>query len=145
MIDERCKESFERQGLMRLIGAELIEVRDGRAVIEIPYRDDLTQQHGYFHAGVVSSIADNAAGYAAYSVMPPDASVLTIEFKINLTNPASGERLRAEAAVRKSGRTLVVVSATVSAIRGGEPTPCAEFLGTMIVLRDTSDDKPRQS
>ena len=142
MIDERCRQSFERQGLMCLLGAELVEVENGRAVIEVPYRDDLTQQHGYFHAGVVSSLADNAAGYAAYSVMPPDSSVLTVEFKINLTNPAAGDRLRAEAEVRKPGRTLVVVSATVFAINGNERIACAEFLGTMIVLRDTSDEKP---
>jgi uncharacterized protein (TIGR00369 family) len=144
LIDERCRQSFERQGLMRVLGAELLHVGDGRAVIEVPFRDDLTQQHGYFHAGVVSSIADTASGYAAYSVMPPDSSVLTVEFKINLLNPAAGDRLRAEAEVKKAGRTLVVVSATVMAINGDKSTPCAEFLGTMIVLRDTSDSEPRR-
>jgi acyl-coenzyme A thioesterase PaaI-like protein len=76
--------------------------------------------------------------------MPEDSSVLTVEFKINLLNPASGQRLRAEAQVRKAGRTLVVVSATVLAIDGDKSTPCAEFLGTMIVLRDTSDSEPRR-
>ena len=129
---------------MRVLGAELLHVGDGRAVIEVPFRDDLTQQHGYFDAGVVSSIADTASGYAAYSVMPPDSSVLTVEFKINLLNPAAGDRLRAEAEVKKAGRTLVVVSATVMAINGDKSTPCAEFLGTMIVLRDTSDSEPRR-
>jgi uncharacterized protein (TIGR00369 family) len=144
MIDERCKQSFERQGFMRLLGAELLHVGDGRALIEVPFRDELTQQHGYFHGGIVSSIADNAAGYAAYSVMPPNSSILTVEFKINLTNPAAGDRLRGEAQVRKAGRTLVVVCATVSARKDGEWISCAEFLGTMIVLRDTSDDAPPQ-
>ena len=144
VLDERCKESFDRQGLMRLIGAELVEVRDGRAVIEVPYREGLTQQHGYFHAGVVSSIADTASGYAAFSVMPADSSVLTVEFKINLINPAAGERLRAEAKVLKAGRTLVIVSATVFGVNDGEATPCAEFLGTMIVLKDASDVEPRR-
>lgn len=143
-IDARCRESFGRQGLMRLLGAELISARDGKAVIEVPYRSDLTQQHGYFHAGLVSSIADTASGYAAYTMMPEDASVLTVEFKINLMNPAEGERLRAEAEVRKAGRTLVVVSATVFAITGERMTPCAEFLGTMIVMRNTSDEQPRR-
>src|SRR3954452_22656663 len=128
---------------MRLLGAELLEVGDGRAVIEVPFHANLTQQHGYFHAGVVSTIADNAAGYAAYSVMPAESSVLTVEFKINLINPASGERLRAEAQVRKAGRTLVVVSATVFGVTGADSKPCAEFLGTMIVLHDTSDEQPR--
>ena len=130
---------------MSLFRAELVEAADGRAVIEVPYREDLTQQHGYFHAGVVSSIADTASGYAAFSIMPDDASVLTVEFKINLTNPAAGERLRSEATVRKGGRTLMVVSATVSAITGDKAVSCAEFLGTMIVLRNTSDTAARES
>lgn len=139
VIDPKSIDGFYRQGLMQLIGAKLLEAADGRAVIEVPYRDDLTQQHGYFHGGVVSAIADTTSGYAAYSMMPEDASVLTVEFKINLVNPAAGDRLRAEASVHKAGRTLVVVGATVSAIRGEEATICAEMLGTFIVLRNTSD------
>ena len=128
---------------MRLIGAKLVAAADGRAVIEVPYRAELTQQHGYFHGGVVSAIADTASGYAAYTTMPVDASVLTVEFKINLVNPAAGDRLVAEAAVRKAGRTLVVVGATVSAFRGQQAIVCAELLGTFIVLRDTNDARPR--
>ena len=143
-LDARCLESFKRQGLMQLIGAELVAAADGRAVIEVPYRNDLTQQHGYFHGGVVSAIADTACGYAAYTTMPPEASVLTVEFKINLVNPAAGERLRAEANVRKAGRTLVVVAATVSGIRDDKIVPCAELLGTFIVLQKTSDVDPRR-
>ena len=142
-LDPRCLESFERQGMMQLLGAKLVAAGDGRAVIEVPYRSDLTQQHGYFHGGVVAAIADTASGYAAYTRMPPDASVLTVEFKINLVAPAAGERLRAEAAVRRVGRTLVVVGASVFAIRGDQAVLCAEMLGTFIVLRDTSDVKPR--
>ena len=142
-LDARCLESFERQGMMQLIGAKLIEAADGRAVIEVPYRSDLTQQNGYFHGGVVAAIADTASGYAAYTTMPADASVLTVEFKINLVNPATGDRLRAEAKVRKSGRTLVIVAATVSAICGEKAVVCAEMLGTFIVLRHTSDVEPR--
>lgn len=128
---------------MTLFGAELVEAEDGRAAIEVPYREDLTQQHGYFHGGVVTAIADTACGYAAYTTMPEDSSVLTVEFKINLVNPAAGDRLRAEATVRKAGRTLVVVAATVSAIRGDKSVPCGEMLGTFIVLRGTSDVQPR--
>jgi uncharacterized protein (TIGR00369 family) len=143
-IDAKSEDGFYRQGLMNLIGAKLLEAADGRAVIEVPFRDDLTQQHGYFHGGVVSAIADTASGYAAYTTMPADASVLTVEFKINLMNPAAGERLRAEATVHKAGRTLVVVGATVSAIQGGEEKVCAEMLGTFIVLRNTSDVAPRR-
>ena len=142
-LDPRCKESFDRQGLMRLLGAELVDAGGGRAVIEVPYREDLTQQHGYFHGGVVTSIADTACGYAAYTTMPADASVLTVEFKINLMNPAAGERLRAEARVHKAGRTLVVAGATVTIIRGDKEVPCGEMLGTFIVLRDTSDVEQR--
>jgi uncharacterized protein (TIGR00369 family) len=142
-IDPRCKESFDRQGLMSLLGAELVEAADGRAVIEVPYRNDLTQQNGYFHGGVVTAIADTACGYAAFTTIPPDASVLTVEFKINLMNPAAGERLRAEARVHKAGRTLVVASATVMVSRGENTVSCGEMLGTFIVLRNTSDVEQR--
>jgi uncharacterized protein (TIGR00369 family) len=144
-IDPKCQESFDRQGFMRMLGAELVAASDGRAIIEVPYREDLTQQHGYFHGAVVSAIADTSSGYAAYTLMPEDASALTVEFKINLLNPAAGDRLRAEAIVHKGGRTLVVVGATVSAIRGEDVTVCAEMLGTFIVLRNTSDVEPRNS
>ena len=142
-IDPRCKDSFDRQGLMRLLGAELTEAAHGKAVIEVPYREDLTQQHGYFHGGVVTAIADTACGYAAYTTMPADSSVLTVEFKINLMNPAAGDRLRAEANVRKAGRTLVIVSATVTASRENKSVVCGEMLGTFIVLRNTSDVEQR--
>ena len=142
-VDPRCLESFNRQGLMTLLGAQLVEAADGRAAIEVPYREDLTQQHGYFHGGVVTAIADTACGYAAYTTMPEDASVLTVEFKINLMNPAAGDRLRAEAQVHKAGRTLVVVGATVIVMRGEKAVPCGEMLGTFIVLRNTSDVEQR--
>ena len=128
---------------MTLLGAQLVEAAEGRAVIEVAYRDDLTQQHGYFHGGVVTAIADTACGYAAYTMMPADASVLTVEFKINLVNPAAGDCLRAEAQVKKAGRTLVVVGATVFVLRREKIVPCGEMLGTFIVLRDTSDVEQR--
>jgi len=124
---------------MTLLGAQLVEASDGRAAIEVLYREDLTQQHGYFHGGVVTAIADTACGYAAYTTMPEDSSVLTVEFKINLMNPAAGDRLRAEANVHKAGRTLVIVGATVTVLRGDKAVTCAEMLGTFIVLRNTSD------
>ena len=109
----------------------------------MPYRDDLTQQHGYFHGGVVTAIADTVCGYAAYTTMPEYASVLTVEFKINLVNPAAGDRLRAEADVRKIGRTLVVVGARVKVIGKTKEVVCGEMLGTFIVLRNTSDVEQR--
>ena|SRR5215472_14144298 len=142
-MDPRCKESFDRQGLMSLLGAELVEAADGQAVIEVPYRDDLTQQHGYFHGGVVTAIADTACGDAAFTTMPADASVLTVEFKINLLNPAAGDLLRAEARVLKAGRTLVVVASSVTVMRGEKSVVCGEMLGTFIVLRETSDVEQR--
>jgi uncharacterized protein (TIGR00369 family) len=142
-VDPRCLESFDRQGLMTLLGAQLVEAAEGRAAIEVPYREDLTQQHGYFHGGVVTAIADTACGYAAYTTMPEDSSVLTVEFKINLMNPAVGDRLRAEAKVHKAGRTLVVVGATVTVLRDEKALTCAEMLGTFIVLRNTSDVEQR--
>ena len=142
-IDPRVDDSFARQGLMKHLGAELIEAADGRCVIEVRHKPALTQQHGYFHAGVTSAIADTASGYAAMSVMPQDASVLTVEFKINLFNAAQGDLLRAVAAVRKAGKTLIVVGASVEVERDGLAIPCAELLGTMITLRNTSDTPTR--
>jgi uncharacterized protein (TIGR00369 family) len=93
----RVRASFERQGAMRLIGARLTELRTGHCAIELPYRADLTQQHGYIHAGIVSAIADTAGGYAGFSLFSADASVLTVEYKLNLLAPAAGERLIAVA------------------------------------------------
>lgn len=139
-IDERVARSFARQGFMRNLGARLIAGSAGRCVIEADWAESLTQQHGFFHAGVTASLADSAAGYAAYSLMPPDASVLTVEYKINLLNPAKGERLRATATVIKPGRTLMVARASVEAIRGDEATPCAEVLATVFVLAGKPDD-----
>jgi uncharacterized protein (TIGR00369 family) len=139
-IDERVARSFARQGFMRNLGARLVAASGGRCVIEADWAESLTQQHGFFHAGVTASLADSAAGYAAFSLMPPDASVLTVEYKINLLNPAQGERLRATATVIKPGRTLMVTRASVEAIRDGQATQCAEFLATVFVLAGKPDD-----
>ncbi len=130
----RVAESFLQQGLMHRLGTHMAEGRDGRCVLEAAWSDQLTQQNGFFHGGVTASLADTAAGYAALSLAPPSASVLTVEFKINLIRPAKGERLRAIAEVRKSGRTLHVVRAEVQVLDDAEWHACAEFLGTMIVL-----------
>src|SRR3989304_1856778 len=91
-FESRVRASFERQGIMRLIGARMTHVTPGRVEIELPYRADLTQQHGYFHAGVTGTIADSAGGYAGYTLFPPDSTVLTIEYKINLVAPAEGDK-----------------------------------------------------
>ena len=134
-IQPRCQESFERQGMMVRHGARMLEADAGRCVIEAPWREDLTQQHGYFHAGVTTSVCDSAAGYAALTVMPEGRDVLSVEFKINLMAPADGQTLRAVGEVIRSGRTLVVVKATAFAVKDGEERACAEFLGTMIAVQ----------
>ena len=104
----RVRSSFAHQSLMNLIGAELVRVLAGEVEIEIPFRQDLTQQHGFLHAGVIAAIVDSACGYAALSLMPARASVLTVEFKVNLLAPAKGERFVARGKVVKPGRTITV-------------------------------------
>lgn len=101
----RIRESFERQGLMRHLGAEMTGIKAGFVTIRLPFRSELTQQHGYFHAGGTAAIADSAGGYAGATLMPDDSSVLTVEFKLNLLNPARGEWLEAVGRVVKPGRT----------------------------------------
>ena len=119
---------------MRLIGARLERVEPGAVDIVLDFRDDLTQQDGFLHAAVVAGIADSACGYAAYTLMPPDSRVLSVEFKTNLLRPAKGSRFRAEARVLRGGRTISVVRADVLAFEnaGGEGKIVATMLGTMI-------------
>jgi uncharacterized protein (TIGR00369 family) len=136
---QRIRESFGRQGLMRHLGAELVEVLPGAAEIRAPYRPELTQQHGYFHAGVSGAIADSACGYAAYTLMPADSSVLTVEYKMNLLAPADGEELIARARVVRSGRTLKVCSADIFARKGEAEIHCATMLATIMCLAGKSD------
>ncbi len=138
-FEARVRDSFDRQGIMTLIGARMTRVEPGLVEIELPYRAELTQQHGFFHAGITSTIADSAGGYAAYSLMPADASVLTTEFKINLLAPAEGELLRALGRVVKPGRTLTVCEAEVFAVKDGRATPCAKRLETLMCLEGHPD------
>jgi uncharacterized protein (TIGR00369 family) len=105
----RTRNSFARQQAMATIGASLAAVEPGRVVIEMPHRAALTQQHGYLHAGIVATALDSACGYAAFTLMPADAAVLTVEFKINLLAPARGPLFRFEGKVLKAGRTISVV------------------------------------
>ena len=106
--ETRVRESFARQKAMATIGAELTSVIPGTIEIELPYSPDLTQQHGFLHAGIISAALDSACGYAAYSLMPADAAVLTIEFKVNLLAPGRGERFLFRGNVTKPGRTIIV-------------------------------------
>ena len=131
---EDIEKSFAKQTIMSLIGAELARVEPGVVEIALPFRADLAQQHGYLHAGIVATIADSACGYAAYSLMPPNSEVLSVEFKVNLLRPAKGEHFVAVAEVVKSGRTLTVVRADVFGIDEGKRELIATMLGTMICL-----------
>lgn len=132
---EEIKQSFARQTIMRLIGAKLGRVEPGVVEITLPYRTDLAQQHGYLHAGIVTTIADSACGYAAYSLMPPNSEVLSVEFKVNLLRPAKGQTFIAVAEVVKSGKTLTVVRADVFGVeQDGHRELVATMLGTMICL-----------
>lgn len=133
---EEIKASFAKQTIMGLIGAELSRVEPGVIEITLPYRSDLAQQHGYLHAGIVTTIADSACGYAAYSLMPPKSEVLSVEFKVNLLRPAKGEVFVALAEVIKSGRTLTVVRADVFGLdQNGGRELVATMLGTMMCLQ----------
>lgn len=139
---ERVRESFARQGLMRHLGAELGLVEPGEVVIRVPFRTELTQQHSYFHAGVSSAIGDTACGYAAYTLMPADSSVLTVEFKINLLAPADGEELITRARVVRSGKTLKICSADVFVRKDGAEQHCATMLSTVMCMAG-KPDRPR--
>jgi uncharacterized protein (TIGR00369 family) len=136
---DRVRVSFERQGVMRLLGARLTRVDPGLVEITVPFREDLTQQHGLFHAGVSTTVADSAAGYAAYTLFPADAAILAVELKINFLSPARGEELIATGRVLKPGRTLTVNEMDVHCVQGGEPILCARGIQTTICLLDRPD------
>ena len=131
--------SFARQGVMGLIGAELGVMAPGHCEIRLPFRADLTQQHGYFHAGVTSTIVDSAGGYAGLTLMPAGAEVLTVEFKLNLLAPADGDLLVAEGQVLKSGRNLVITRGEVYVEKGGKTTHCASMQQTLMTMHGKSD------
>lgn len=137
--EHRVRDSFARQGFMRHLGAELISLSPGHAEIRAPHRTELTQQHGYFHAGVSGAIADSACGYAAYTLMPKDATVLTVEYKINLLAPAEGDALVARARVVRSGKTLKICTAEVYALKNDAEVHCATVLATVMCLAGKSD------
>ena len=136
---DRVRASFNRQQFMHLLKASLVKVEPGFCEISVPYDTGLTQQHSFFHAGVVGTIADNAAGYAAYSLMGPQSSILTVEFKLNLIAPADGETLIGRAHVLKYGRTLTVCRSDVYIVKNGEERLCAASQSTLIELADKND------
>jgi uncharacterized protein (TIGR00369 family) len=132
-FEERVRASFARQEAMRTIGAELTSVTPGIVEIEMPFSAALTQQHGFLHAGIISAALDSACGYAAFSLMPEDAGVLTIEFKVNLLAPGRGERFLFRGSVTKPGRTIVVADGQAYAFAAdGEARLIATMTGTMM-------------
>jgi uncharacterized protein (TIGR00369 family) len=137
----RVRDSFARQAAMGLIGAQMATVEPGRCTIELPVRDDLTQQHRFVHGGIVGMIADSAGGYSAFTLMPADASVLTVEYKINMLAPAQGERLIARGQVIKPGRTLSIVRADVVAVAEGAETLIATMQQTLMVMHGMPDQR----
>lgn len=137
--EQRVRASFDRQRVMAFLGATVERVATGQCDIYLPYSDNLSQQHGFFHGGIVATIADSAAGYAGYSLMPPDASVLAVEYKINFVAPADGELLVARGEVVKRGRNLVVTRCDVAVVKHGAEKLCATLLQTLMTVRGRPD------
>ncbi|WP_406727359.1 PaaI family thioesterase [Streptomyces sp. GD-15H] len=131
-VQARIRASFDRQGLMGHLGAHLSHIAPGRVHIMLPSRPEVTQQHGYFHAGATSAIADSAGGYAAFTLFPENTEVLTVEYKFNLLSPAAGDHIEAVGTVLKSGRTLTVCRLEVFGIQGDQRKLVANGQQTLI-------------
>jgi uncharacterized protein (TIGR00369 family) len=134
-FEQRVRASFAKQAFMATIGARLASVKPGEVVIELPFRADLVQQHGFLHAGVVTAVVDSACGYAALSLMPAGAAVLSVEFKVNLLKPAAGATFRAVGKVIRAGQTLTVCTGELEAA-GKERAVVAIMQATMMTVRD---------
>ena len=135
-FEQRVRESFALQNAMKTIGATLTRVMPGEVSISMPFREELTQQHGYIHAGIISTVLDSACGYASFSLMAENAAVLTIEFKINLLSPAKGERFEALGRVKKAGRNITVSEGEFYAYEGENKKLVASMVGTMMAVYD---------
>jgi uncharacterized protein (TIGR00369 family) len=131
-FEQRTRASFARQGAMAYLGAVLEAVAPGSVTISLPFRAELSQQHGFFHAGILSTIADSAGGYAGFTLFSAETGVLTVEFKINLIAPADGERAIAEGVVIRSGRTLTVCRIDAFVEKAGKRTHCATGIQTLM-------------
>jgi uncharacterized protein (TIGR00369 family) len=134
-IGERITASFDSQGLMETLGARLVSVADGEVQLELPFSTHITQQHGYVHAGAITSVVDNACGYAALTKAPPDCEVVTAEFKINFVRPAIGERFLAIGKVQSSGKLLTVCTGEVRALTGSDWKVVAIMQATIVNVR----------
>ena len=141
-FETRVRESLARQSFMTRLGVGLTHIAPGEVHLGFATRDDLLQQHGAVHAGVLASVMDSAAGYAAFTLMPAGSDVVSVEFKVNLLEPARGERIEARARVVRSGRTLSAVSAEAWARDGEGERLVATFSGTMMCLRAQPGPRP---
>lgn len=142
-FEARVRASFARQQFMATLGARLVRLEPGLCEIECEHRPELTQQHGYLHAGAGASIADSAGGYAGYSLMPASSSVLSIEFKINLLEPAQGQRFVGRGRVLRAGKRLTVCEIELEAHDQGRVRRCLYGVQTLMCLLDTPDDATR--
>lgn len=131
-FEQLVRSSFAAQGLMQHLGARLTRVEPGAVEITVGFRPELTQQHGFFHAGVTTSIVDSACGYSALTLMAPGSEVLSVEFKINLVAPAQGDTLVARGRVIRSGRTITVCQGEVYGVTDGHEVHCATLMATMM-------------
>jgi uncharacterized protein (TIGR00369 family) len=135
-FEQRVRSSFARQAAMRMLDVSIDRVAPGEVDLVLPFRSDLTQQHGYLHAGIVTAVIDSACGYAALSLMEPGTAVLSVEFKVQLLAPARGESFRALGRVVRSGRTLTVVMGELRSIAPDGDEVIALMTGTMMTMRD---------
>jgi uncharacterized protein (TIGR00369 family) len=141
-FEKRVRSSFARQAALRTLGATVERVAPGEVELTLPFRSDLTQQHGFLHAGVVTAVIDSACGYAALTLMEPGTAVLSVEFKVQLMAPARGARFRALGRVVRAGRTLTVVMGELRAIEdkaAADGEVVALMTGTMMTMRDRPD------
>ena len=135
-FESRVRASFSQQGMLAALGAQIGLLRAGEVHLGAPFDARFTQQDGFLHAGIVTTLMDSACGYAAYSLMPAASRVLSVEFKVNLLSPARGERFRAEGRVIKAGRTITVCEGKLFSMQGEEETLCAIMQATMICIRE---------
>lgn len=133
-FERRTRASFAKQGIMAHLGATLRRVEPGRVEVALDFRPELSQQHGFFHAGVIATIADSAGGYAGFTLFPPEAGVLTVEFKLNLLAAADGERAVAAGEVIRCGRTLTVCRLDAWVEKAGRRVHCATGTQTLMSL-----------
>ncbi len=134
--EAKVRESFNRQEIMKTVNVSILAIRPGEVELEFPYQVNLTQQHGFIHAGIVSTVLDSACGYAAFSLMPEGAAVLTIEFKINLLSPAKGKRFRAVGTVKKPGKNITVTQGELFTYVDGGQKLVASMVGTIMSVYD---------